>query len=126
MEFITYDAQTCRGKSDDSPQVRFNRSGIITINGKACLALELKEGDQVKIHQDKKSKKDWYLEKVTMNGLKLRLNKAAGCKGLNFQSSMICKEVLSSLGIDKPVKLPIATTPTDGRYYALLSSPLKS
>jgi hypothetical protein len=125
MELITYDAQTCRGHSDDTPNVRFNKAGIITISGKACQALDLNEGDQVKFHQDKKNKKDWYLEKVTLNGLKLKQNKKAGCKGLNLQSAMICKEVLSSLNKDKPVKLPIATTPTDGKYYAFLTATLK-
>jgi hypothetical protein len=125
MELITYDAQSCRGHNDVDPLVRFNKSGIITINNRACKELSLEEGAQVKFHQDKNRKKDWYLEKVTMNGLVLKKNLKAGCVGLNIQSAMICKEMLSSLGKDKPVKLPIAITPTDGKYFALLTTTLK-
>jgi hypothetical protein len=125
MELITYDAQSCRGMFDVNPEVRFNRSGIVTINKKACTELGLVEGGQVKLHQDKNKKKDWYLEKVSMGGLVLKANHKAGCKGLTIQSALICKEVLASLGKDKPVKLPIAVTITDGKYYALITSALK-
>lgn len=125
MDLITYDAQSCRNHNSVDPEIRFNRSGIITINKKACTELNLIEGGQVKFHQDKKVKKDWYIEKVTLGGLILKQNHKAGCAGLNIQSSMICREVLASLNKDKPVKLPLATTPTDGKYYALLTSSLK-
>jgi hypothetical protein len=125
MELITFDAQTTRGHADANPEIRFNRSGIITINTKACQALNLSEGDQIKFHQDKKKKADWYIEKVTLNGLITKCNHKAGCVALTIQSAMICKEVLLSLNKDKPVKLPVATTPTDGKYFALLTSSLK-
>jgi hypothetical protein len=125
MEFITYDAQTCRNHCGAESEIRFNRSGIITISKKACDCLGLDEGDMVKLHQDKKKKQDWYLEKVTMGGLKLKKNHKAGSVALTLQSSLICKEVLLSLGKDKPVKCPIAASPIEGKYYALLTSSLK-
>lgn len=125
MEFITYDAQTCRNHCSTEPEIRFNRSGIITINSKTCTCLSLNEGDQLKFHQDKKKKQDWYIEKVTLGGLKTKRNHKAGSIALNIQSSLICREVLASLGKDKPVKCPIAITPIDGKYYALLTSTLK-
>jgi hypothetical protein len=125
MELITYDAQSCRGQSCTGPEIRFNRSGIVTLNSKVCQELDLHEGDQIKVHQDKKKKQDWYIEKVTMGGLKLKKNHAAGSIALTIQSALICKEVLLSLGKDKPVKLPVATTPLDGKYYALITAALK-
>lgn len=124
MELITYDAQNCRRQSNPDPEIRFNRSGIITINKKACVSLELKEGDQLKFHQGKKKKRDWYIEKVNLNGLVLKRNKAAGSQALLIQSATICKEVLASLGKDKPVKIPVATSPVDGKYFALLTATL--
>jgi hypothetical protein len=125
MELITFDANSVRIHSDLGPTIRFNKSGIITINKIAADALSLKDGDQVKFHQDKKNTKDWYLEKVSANGIPLKQNKKAGCTGLNIQCSSLCKAVLISLKSDKPVKIPVAISISDGKYYALLTSTLK-
>jgi hypothetical protein len=125
MELITYDAQNSPSRRSEEPAIRFCKSGLFTINPSAAEKLSLESGSQVVFHQDKKKKSDWYLEKRTANGLKLRINKTSKSRSLVCNCSLVCKEVLASLGKTSRVAIPIAITPIDGKYFALLTSTLK-
>ena len=125
MELITYDAQSAASRRSEDPMVRFCKSGLITINPHASDKLRLEEGSQLAFHQDKKKKSDWYLEKRTANGLQLRQNKTSKSKSLVCNCSLVCKELLASLGKTSRIAIPLATIPTDGKYFALLTTTVK-
>lgn len=125
MDLITYDAQNAVSRRSEDPMVHFCKSGLITINSSAVEKLNLSSDSLVAFHQDKAKRKDWYLEIRTANGLKLRTKVTAKNRSLCLNSSIVCKEVLKSLTKDKSVKIPVSIVPTDGKYYALLTSTLK-
>lgn len=80
------------------PAVSFDfKVGAARVNREACLLVGLKEGDQVKFHQDLEEPENWYLEKVKSGGFELR--KHAG-PSLMFNSSRLAKRVAESVAFD--------------------------
>lgn len=50
-------------KADRRPRIRFDKTGLITINGHACTAMGLKAGDKIIIAQDVDEPHKWYIFK---------------------------------------------------------------
>ncbi len=122
MNLKTFDSTIVRGRRTMTPQISFNKSGIITFNAKLAEQMNLKPGDTVVFLQDQTRKRDWYIEKTATNGLELRRYKGAKTMSLIMNAAIVCKELMASIGSEGPVKFTVATQTTEGKYFAILTS----
>ncbi|MBX3253958.1 MAG: hypothetical protein KF862_07430 [Chitinophagaceae bacterium] len=92
-------------------KVTFNKTGVISINQKACDKMLLSPGDKISIAQDEKVPENWYIFKDT-NGFEVR--GGYDKKGCLFNHSLLTQTVVDALGlpIDKTHGFLVAGKPT--------------
>lgn len=96
-EFNSENTLSTRGGGSKIPGVSINqKSGTFSINLEACTLIDLKENDQVVIHQDEEDQENWYLEKVKEKGFTCRNQKALG-KGLVFNNTSLVRSICASV-----------------------------
>ena len=121
MELITYtreETKVYRGK----PTVRLSQvSGSITFSKTFTREAEIKHGDRLLFHQDSVRLKDWYVSKTDdPKGLKLRLQSN---NQLMCTSKGMVNKILSSIGkTDRSAGFRMATKPTEGKYFAIITA----
>ena len=78
------------------PWITINKkSGLISLNRSLINLIGFKDGDTIKLHQNKKSKDEWYLEVVKGDGgWKPRISK--NCNSVAFNSRDIIRNIFES------------------------------
>jgi len=77
--------------------LRINKSGVLSISGKAAEMMDLHESDCIELVNDKSSPEDWYLVKSTPEiGFKLR-NQTGKAKQLLLNSAGLANELFKIL-----------------------------
>lgn len=122
MKLKTFDASTLKTRRSSNPEIHLAKPGTIRFNPALVDTLSLAPGDSVIFHQDELRKKDWYIEKVKINGFNLRKCYGEKNKSLLINAAMLCEAMRESLGQNYPISLPVCTVTTEGKYYAILTS----
>lgn len=104
MEFIDYTPENCQKQKKPKLTVRITAAGMFQLSEEAVKLMELKPNDKIKLLQDKKDRKYWYIEKHD-EGFPLtesRLN------SLKVHNKILSNAMLDSLDIkEKSITLPI-------------------
>ena len=97
---------------------------MIAFNNGASGLFEFKPGDRVNFYQDEARPKDWYIEKTEdADGIQVRRCKT----GFACSASEIVRDMLKSFDMKgkKSIAFPIALSPDENGYYAILTSMVK-
>lgn len=130
MNLKTFDSSNTVTVVKGSANVRLNfKHGTINFTKEGMALIGLKHLDQIKIHQDKDNKQDWYLEKVKDGGLPLYRKTGRDEVGLSLRRKSLVEEMFKEMEIKvESISLKIAGKPTlDGgrKLWGLLIVGLK-
>lgn len=112
------------------PSIGINtKVGMFRLNLEATELVGLKDGDQVKFHQDEDEPTNWYLEKVKEGGFVLRHKEAVG-NGLLFNNMKLAKQIAESVSFtEKSGKCLLAGVPTQvnkRQLFGIITGTLRS
>lgn len=112
-EFNSENTVNVRGGGKLIPAIGINlKVGLFNISKAACELIDLKNNDQVVIHQDQEDKGNWYIEKVKAKGFIVR-NKEAITSGVLFNNTTLARAIGESVDFKgKSGKALIAGQPT--------------
>lgn len=112
-EFNSENTINVRGGGRLIPAIGINlKVGLFNISKAACELIELKNNDQIVIHQDEEDKENWYIEKVKSKGFVVR-NKEAVTAGVLFNNVTLARAIAESVDFKgKSGKALIAGKPT--------------
>lgn len=121
-----FNRQQCsrRFHNPRKPHVTIACWGVILFNNGASELFGFKPGDRVNFYQDEARPKDWYIEKTEdTDGLQVRMCKT----GFACSTSEITREMLKPFDLKgkKSITFPIALSPDENGYYAILTSVVK-
>lgn len=95
--------------------ITFTKSGCISFNRKAVVAIGLKPGDKLIFFQDEENPKDWYMKISKNKGAELRAT-TSGNGGLVCNFAAVAQNVFTSTGTSSRVKFQILTLPENDMY----------
>lgn len=131
MKLKEFNSENCSGfsKRSSAPSIAIDtKVGCNRINREACERLGLKEGDQVKFHQDEEEEADWYIEKVSEGGFSLR--KVGSGSALAFNNTALAKKIAESVAYEgRSGRCLIAGKPTEfqkRKLFGVLTSGLRN
>ncbi len=122
-EFISFDQENCRCK-DAAPKVHFAHYGLISLNESAVNLIGLKPGDRIRLLQNKRNPKEWFLSKDT-SGFVLRKAYDKKCKSLIVNNAFAVKALASALGKDKSFAVKLGLQPDGDGWWSLITSGVK-
>lgn len=130
MKLKEYTPENCGFSRKSSPAfVSINtKVGTISFSKEAVQMIELKDGDQVKFHQDESEESEWYVEKVKTGGFIVRTVKSA--QSLMLNNSAVARNIAESVafkGITGRCLMAGQPTEFKGRtLFGLLTSMLNN
>ena len=126
MELYTFNRQNAYNVySKHECKIRVKPNGQIAFSKGFSNVLQLKTGDGILFHQDKKNTIDWYIEK-TKDESGIRINQATN-KVFGFSSRRIASEILKSVNCEgMSTSFKVAKNPTEGKYYAIITKSAKT
>jgi hypothetical protein len=121
-EYRVIDRKTYPAKLPDRgcPTVRFDcNNGVVYFSLRACILMELKEGDRVVALQDTRDPSVIGFKKTSDElGFKVRGKRA----GLSFAAAGLTRQVTSIFGKKKGVTVQIGREKRDGAYWLISPS----
>lgn len=123
MKLKKFNAERNRGYHQLQAMVSVNVNGCWSFNKKAIEDLNLKVKAKLNLLQDGDNPVDWFMELTQENeGLMLREYRN---KQILVTNKEAARELFAALGLKnsgkKSVRIPIATEPVEGGYYALIT-----
>jgi hypothetical protein len=123
MDLQTYSRQDGKYRYSQKSTIRVSTTGVFILNKKSVIKLGLKNGDKILIKHDNQRPGDWYIKKSSDEfAFVLR---ASGDHSLAFNAATIARKLLESINLKKSTTFRLSTTPTDGKYYAILTHMVK-
>lgn len=111
MKLITFDTSNIIDQKRGDATIHFTTGGAATLSKTAVENMNLQAGEMLAFHQDEENPEDWYIS-LSEDGFLLRQDKNETSR-LKFNSSILCKMILSNLEIDsKGVAFFIGSEPT--------------
>lgn len=115
--------QIDEGRRALSPALKFNSSGIFTINTSLAETLKLSEGDNIDFFQDQEKPKEWYITVSKDFGCPVTFSKSKEYVIRKFQKKRLYEFVRKSFGIAEKNGTFLIGTPKEFEgniYYPLL------
>lgn len=131
MELKEFDLSNCKAVRTGVSSVRINKPGTFSFSRRASEILGLKEGERIKILQDKQREKDWYIMKTdSEDGFMVRRtnknNKNPSAWSFIIANAYIANLILKSISSqEKSVGFKIAEERTKENgieLYAIITS----